>query len=61
MQLSEQQLLEIRLQMEDIITAREGMIAENMYRSHRQESMAYRDNDFMELNMELKKLWGFLK
>ena len=61
MQLSEQQLLKITIEMEDCITAREGMIAENLQRSHIDESMAYNDGDFMEISMELKKLREALK
>ena len=46
--MSEKQLLDIRLQMESLISLREGMVAENKIRESRGESMAYTDQSFCE-------------
>lgn len=46
----EQRLLDIRLQMEGLITEREGMIAENDMRKYLGESPAYTEINFQVLN-----------
>ncbi len=40
-------LLNIRLQMETLISEREGMIAENLQRVHLEQSMAYQEDSFL--------------
>ena len=56
MQLSEQQLLKFRLKMEELITRREGMMAENDYRINGGFGSAHRDRAFIGLADELKSL-----
>jgi len=48
--------LNIKLQMEMLITEREGMIAENLQRVHREESMAYGHEEFEELIFRINNL-----
>lgn len=43
---SEWHLLHIRLQMESLISEREGMIAENLQRVHFGQSLAYQEDSF---------------
>lgn len=54
-------LLDIQLQMEEIICEREGMIAENKQREHRQESMVYGENTFQNLANRLEQLRVILR
>jgi hypothetical protein len=49
-------LLNIRIQMEEMITRREGMIAENQWRENRGESQAYSVDDFSRLEIEFAHL-----
>ena len=49
-------LLNIRLQMEALITQREGMLAENQHRLNRGEAVAYRDAAFLQLASEFMQL-----
>lgn len=56
MKLSEQQVLELRCKLERFITQREGMIAENKFREHRNEAMAYGDSAFDKLGAEIQEL-----
>ena len=49
--LPEQLLLEMRLKLEELISEREGMIAENYQRHHLEQSMAYVEDSFL-LNAE---------
>jgi len=53
MKLTEENLLEFRCELEELITAREGMIAENQQRIQRGESLAYVEQMFFE-NVEQK-------
>ena len=46
MNLNEQQLLELRLEMEEIISQREGMIAENKQREFLGQGPAYWEDNF---------------
>jgi hypothetical protein len=45
--MSEQDLLLIRIQLEALISEREGMIAENLQRVHLEQSMAYCEDSFI--------------
>lgn len=56
MKLSEQQLLEIKLHMEELITARCEMLALNDYRSRADLAQGYDDRSFRELAAEFKAL-----
>ena len=53
--------LNIKLQMEILVTEREGMIAENLQRIHRGESMAYVEDSFQILNAQLTHLLEVIK
>jgi hypothetical protein len=53
--------LNIRLQMEILITEREGMIAENQCREHLGQTTAYTMDNFQILNEQFTKLWEYLK
>ena len=57
----EQKLLDIRLQMEALITEREGMIAENIQREHLSQSMAYTAVAFEIITSQLSSLIGVLR
>ncbi len=52
--------LSIRLQMEALITEREMMVADNLQRVHREESMAYGHEEFEELIFRINNLRGEL-
>ena len=56
-----EKILNIRLQMETLITEREGMIAENQQRIHRGESLAYTEMQFATLSNEFTKLLEVLR
>ncbi len=49
-------LLDIRLQMEGLLCRREGMVAENLQRVHRRESLAWAESDFENLADEFESL-----
>ena len=53
--------LNIRLQMECLITEREGMIAENKQREHRGESLAYVEDSFQITNRRFTELLEILR
>ncbi len=53
-------LLDVRLQMEQVICAREAMIAENKQRERQGHSMAWDEESFVELTERLEQLRGFL-
>ena len=53
--------LDIRLQMEEIICEREGMIAENKWREMQSESLAYGENNFVSLSVRLAILRELLR
>ena len=57
----DEKILNIRLQMETLITEREGMIAENQQRFHLEQSMAYTEDSFQILNRRFIELWEILK
>jgi hypothetical protein len=57
----EWKLLDIRLQMEMLISEREGMIAENMQRAHLGQSMAYTDDNFQINANNLQQLISVLR
>ncbi len=57
----ERKLLDIRLQMEMLITEREGMIAENMQRDHLEQSMAFTEDSFAILTSQLMLLLDSLR
>lgn len=46
----------MRIELEALITEREGMIAENMQRSINGEAMAYHDSNFFALASLMKAL-----
>ncbi len=54
--MDEWHVLNIELQIEQLITEREGMVAENQQRVHRGESLAYGEADFQNLNSQFTKL-----
>lgn len=56
MAISEGNLLEIRLEMEELITGRESMIAENLQRQNAGHSMAYVERDFFVIEGRLGEL-----
>jgi len=53
--------LNIRLQMEALITEREGMIAENKQREHLEQSMAHTEEAFSAIAGQLTWLLDFLR
>jgi hypothetical protein len=53
--------LEIRLQMEELICEREGMIAENMQRQHLEQAMAYQEDAFQVLGGRFTQLRELLR
>jgi len=56
MNLSEQQNLELRIELEELITEREGMIATNFQRVHLEQSMAYEDDAFLIVQNRMKAI-----
>ena len=56
MKIDEQLLLEFKMELEELVTIRESMIAENENRKHRSYSMAYTDNCFLSVAGDMKKL-----
>ncbi len=56
MNLNEQILLEMRLELEEIISEREGMIAENMQRQSIDQSIAYHYDSFYENALRLRAI-----
>ena len=52
--LSEQHLLELRIELEELITEREGMVATNFQRVHLEKSMAYEDDAFKIITNRMK-------
>ena len=56
MKLSESQLLEYRLQMEGLISEREGMIALNHQRQYLAQPMAYLDTDFFNIQVRFAEI-----
>lgn len=56
MKLSEANILEFRLDMEALITEREGMVAENMQRQVLGQSMAWTGDDFNTVQQKLERL-----
>lgn len=56
MPISEGNLLEIKIEMEELITTREGMIATNLQRESLGHSMAYDEEAFETIVFSLKSL-----
>jgi hypothetical protein len=56
--MTEQDLLLIRVQLEALISEREGMIAENQQRAYLQQSMAYCEDSFAINAMSIFALRG---
>ncbi len=54
-------VLNIELQIEMLITEREGMIAANQQRIHRGESLAWEESNFQGLNDQFARLLEDLK
>ena len=54
--LSEQQILELRIELEELITEREGMIAKNLQRVHLEQSMVYEDDAFLIVQNRMKAI-----
>jgi len=52
--LSEQHLLELRIELEELITEREGMVATNSQRIHLEQPMAYEDDAFQIITNRMK-------
>jgi len=57
----EQRILDVRLQMEILISEREGMIAENMQREYLGQSMAYDSRAFDNISIQLSMLISVLR
>ena len=53
--------LDIRLQMEELICEREGMIAENMQRHRLEQAMAYQQDSFQILGGRFTQLRELLR
>jgi hypothetical protein len=53
--------LDIRLQMEELICEREGMIAQNMQRVHLEQPMAYTEDSFQLLGARFTQLRELLR
>lgn len=56
MMLNEQLILELRCELEQLITLREGMIAENTIRERCGESLAYTERYFTSVHNDIRKL-----
>jgi len=56
MKLEPQLVLELRCELEELITEREGMIAENQQRAFLGQAMAYCDDSFSDLGAKIKTL-----
>ncbi len=54
-------LLDLKIEMEMLITEREGMIAENSQRIHLNQAMAYTDNDFEKVRSKMNLLLSNLR
>lgn len=54
--LSEQHLLELKIELEELITEKEGMIATNFQRVHLEQSMAYDDYAFLDVKNRMKAI-----
>jgi len=54
--MSEERLLNIRLQMEELICTREGMLAINQFRINRGEVIAYNESEFDNLRSQFEHL-----
>lgn len=63
--IAEQILLEFRIELEELITEREGMIAENKQREVVENSMAYDEGSFSNVASRMstlrKKIIGFVE
>ena len=51
---SAQQVLELQIELEELITEREGMIAANLQRVHLEQSMVYEDDAFLIVQNRMK-------
>ena len=56
MKLDDQLVLELRCELEELITRREGMIAENTFREIQGESLAYGEGSFEDLRKDIQVL-----
>lgn len=56
MRIDEQVLLGVRIELEKLVTEREGMIAENQQRSCSSYSPAYGENGFFNITKEMEIL-----
>ena len=54
--LTDQGLLEIRINLEELITEREAMLALNQGRIHRGEQVGYDDGEFYKIVNQMKAL-----
>jgi len=54
--LSEQQILELRIELEELITEREGMIALNSERTTKGYSLGYGDHAFLDVQNRMKSI-----
>jgi len=54
--LSDQQLLELKIKLEELITEREGMIWTNFQRVHLEQPMAYDDYAFLDIKNRMKTI-----
>ena len=54
--LSEQVLLEFRCRLEELMTQREGMVAENSRRQFLGQGTAYDDESFQELGQQIAQV-----
>lgn len=56
MKLIPQQLFEFKCELQERITEREGMMAENQQRSYLGQSLAYSDDEFFILQSKMKAI-----
>jgi len=54
--LSEQHILELKTELEELITEREGMVAMNLQRVHLEQSMAYDGHAFLYIQNRMKAI-----
>lgn len=54
--LNEQIILEFRCELEELITRRESLIAENLHRESRGESIAYREESFIIIENDIRAI-----
>lgn len=54
--MTDEELLKIKIEMEMLVTSREGMFALNSYRQRANLAQAYNEDAFIDLNKDFEKL-----